>query len=145
LGGSVSPASKRFLWEKYPYDTLQAGFELEKILLSGREQPLHPACPTTFDAFEVLRLFERGDFAAGFKETRSLYQAAASPFSVVGAAVWKIRQHMSHLSPNDRFLLQRAGELEVRLKTTRLPKALVVEMFLLDLLKKHSKEMGSKG
>lgn len=138
LGGSVSPEAKRFLWENYRYDTQQAIFELEKMLLSGSEQPIAPARPSGFDAFEAMRLFERGDLAAGFKETQSLYRGVASPFSVVGAVAWKIRQHTNHSGLNDRLLLQGARELESRLKTTRLPKALVVEMFFLSLLKGRS-------
>lgn len=138
LGGSVSPETKRFLWENYRYDTLQAGFELEKILLSGREEPLAPPRPQSFDAFDTLRLFERGDLAAGFKATQALYRGVGSPFSVIGAVVWKIRQNANHPSLNDRLLLQGASDLDVRLKSTKLPKAIAVEMFLMGLLKGRS-------
>jgi DNA polymerase III delta subunit len=129
LGGSVSTEAKRFLWEHYKYDTLQACYELEKMLLTGQENALPPPGSVQTDAFEVLRMLEQKNPAL-FKETAKLYSNASSAFSVLGALVWQVRQNLLKSNTLDNEHLKNLGELEVALKTSRFPKALVVELNL---------------
>jgi hypothetical protein len=129
FGGSVSTEAKRFLWEHYKYDTLQACYELEKMLLTGQENALPPPGSVQGDAFEVLRMLEQKNPAL-FKETAKLYSNASSAFSVLGALVWQIRQNLLKSNTLDNERLKNLGELEIALKTSRFPKAFVVELNL---------------
>jgi hypothetical protein len=133
FGGSVSTEAKRFLWEHYKYDTLQACYELEKMLLTGQEGALSPPGSVQADAFEVLRMLEQKNPDL-FKETAKLYSNASSAFSVLGALVWRVRQNLLKFNTLDNEHLQTLGELEITLKTSRLPKALVVELSLAQTL-----------
>lgn len=129
LGGCVTNEAKRFLWEHYKYDTLQACYELEKVLLAGQEDVLLPAGSVLGDAFEVLRMMDQKDPSL-FLETSKLYSGASSAFSVLGALVWQVRQSLLKSSTLKGEYARNLGELELSLKTSKLPKALLVELHL---------------
>jgi len=132
LGVDVSKETRQFIYKAYGKDTKKAVYELERIVLTGQ----HDNSPDLdykedADLFACISNIEKKDLKAVLSLTRSFYEKEELVLKLAGVIGWHYKNRAVKESMTFTKELTTLFNLDCRVKSSRFPKALHLELYLI--------------